>query len=236
MDGNVRLGPPSPPANLYAQGPAAPIPPASYASADASRTLPPVGAPPRVDSPPIGIPVAPGSSTRPLTPFAPQVDSYDEETHICKPNESFRAISQQYYQTDKYDRALLLFNRNHPRAVGSILQDPPALQEGQALYVPPLRVLEKQYAAFVADHGPATPVATTASPAGSNATAPGERQYRVRKSGEMLWEIARRTLGNGDRWPEIYRLNPRFDPKAQVPEGNILRMPVDAQIEPTDVP
>jgi nucleoid-associated protein YgaU len=60
--------------------------------------------------------------------------------------------------------------------------------------------------------------------------------YRVHDGGEMIREVARRTLGNGDRWTEIYQLNPRFDPKELIPAGSTLRLPRDAHVNPQDVP
>jgi nucleoid-associated protein YgaU len=58
------------------------------------------------------------------------------------------------------------------------------------------------------------------------------KTYRVRAPGEPLFEIARRTLGNGNRWSEIYALNPQLRPELPIPEGTILRMPPDAQVGP----
>jgi hypothetical protein len=60
--------------------------------------------------------------------------------------------------------------------------------------------------------------------------------YRVREGGEMMWEIASRTLGSGDRWTDILRLNTRFDSKEVIPAGSQLRLPRDARIDPRDVP
>ena len=38
-------------------------------------------------------------------------------------------------------------------------------------------------------------------------------------------EIARKTLGDSRRWPEIYRLNGTIDPSYPVPGGTDLRLP-----------
>ena len=62
-------------------------------------------------SPPIAVPTQATSA-----PLVPRVVSFDEETYPCKPGDTFRSISQQYYHSDKYERALLMFNRNHPLA------------------------------------------------------------------------------------------------------------------------
>jgi nucleoid-associated protein YgaU len=170
------------------------------------------------------------------------VESYDEETYICKPGDTFASISRQYYQAEKYERALLVFNRNHPRASDVIRQDPPLLNAGQPVYIPPLRVLEKQYASVIPDHIPLPPSVPPSPLAGSTpgypASSPvsGDRLYRVRANGEMIWDIAQRTLGKGERWAEIYGLNPQLNPQQPVPGGYTLHLPADASILPQDKP
>jgi hypothetical protein len=174
----------------------------------------------------------------------PRVESYDEETYTCLPGDTFASISTHYYYTDKYALALLQFNRNHPRAAVGIGQDPPVLQAGQPVYIPPLRILEKQYLSASGEKNPISQVGASAPavsdprnpaplaspavtiPSGKSWSTPSaERTYQVPEQGEMFLEIARKALGNPDRWGEIYRLNPRYDPKYPVPAGTTLRLP-----------
>jgi nucleoid-associated protein YgaU len=188
------------------------------------------------------------------------VESYDEESYTAKANDTFRAISQQFYHTDQYERALLLFNRNHPLANSTLQQGSAVLQAGQSIYIPPARILEQYYGAPVSNSAPSVPSALPPSRAVSRPDAAGSvRQasasvmspgatvqpapssssvplYRVREGGEMLREIAHRTLDNGDRWADIYRLNPSFDPKEVIPAGSLLRLPRDARVDPRDRP
>jgi nucleoid-associated protein YgaU len=165
-----------------------------------------------------------------------QVESYDEETYVCRPSDTFRSISQAYFKTDKYERALLLFNRNHPLATEAVRQNPPALREGQSVYIPPQRILDKYYGSVIGDGSSQAPAAIPTSQSGQQNSPATEKAYRVRANGEMFYDIARRTLGSGERWQEIYRLNPRFDPKDPVPAGSELRVPSDARIDPADAP
>jgi hypothetical protein len=200
---------------------------------------------PRTVSPPIGTPV--GAASAPIRVPAPvsnspEVESYDEETFACRSNESFQTISQTFFQTDKYARALLLFNRDHPLANNALKTDPPVLQTGQQIYIPPARILEKYYAAAVDPKAAPVPATTAGTRvgilSGSETPAPPPPSaavrvdppsaYRVGGSGEMIRDIARRTLGDADRWPEIYRLNPNIDPKEAVPAGSALRLPAGA--------
>jgi nucleoid-associated protein YgaU len=202
------------------------------------NSVPPAGAPPKADSPPITVPAVGGAS--PYAVVTPQVDSYDEETYVCKPNDTFLSISRQYYQSEKYERALLLFNRNHPRATDAIRQDPPVMRDGQPVYIPPLRVLERQYASVIPDHIPLPPPVPPLASAAPGYPAPlassSDRLYRVRPNGEMLWDIAQRTTGRGERWAEIYALNPQLNPQQPIPGGYTLRLPADASVPPSDRP
>lgn len=46
--------------------------------------------------------------------------------------------------------------------------------------------------------------------------------------GDDLWSVAQKTLGDGDRWPEIARLNNLYSPRV-IHRGNILELPEQAQ-------
>jgi hypothetical protein len=240
---------------------------------------------------------------------APQVEAYDELQYKGKADDTFAKISQQFFQSDRYAKALQMHNRNHPRATEGILHDPPQL-EGQQVFIPPLRILEKNYGSLIPDFkplpamapppltpgappasstppgtalmpgpgasaapappaapipavaappvspvptgpapiapGPPTPGTpptgpTTAAPpgtpagpvAGTSMSSPAaEKQYRVGPNGETYRDIAARTLGNRDRWGDIYNLNGRrYPPEYPVPANTILRMPADARMQ-----
>ena len=49
-------------------------------------------------------------------------------------------------------------------------------------------------------------------------------------------EIARRTLGNSERWADVYRLNPNFRPDALVPGNSVLNLPAEAHVDPANMP
>jgi hypothetical protein len=204
----------------------------SVSEEDANRSRAPLGAPMPAVNPIVAptVPVAAASAAA----GPPQVESYDEDTYTCKANDTFRSVSQAVYQTDAYDQALLLFNRNHPLANDSIKQNPPQLQAGQPIYIPPLRILRKYYAASTPEVKDAAP-ARTEGPAPIQAItavpSPATRSYRVGANAEMIRDIARRTLGNGDRWTEIYQLNRNLDPTYAVPAGTEVKLPADARVD-----
>jgi nucleoid-associated protein YgaU len=78
----------------------------------------------------------------------------------------------------------------------------------------------------------AVPAPGTANPPPARGAAPSGKVYRVAPGGEPLWTIARNQLGNGNRWHEIYRLNPRLNPEQPVPEGTVLTLPDSGPARP----
>ncbi len=66
------------------------------------------------------------------------------------------------------------------------------------------------------------------NPAGEIAKGPSGKKLHVVKEGETLWKIAKEELGNGSRWPEIYKLNhpdKLASEKALLKKGTELRIP-----------
>ena len=205
------------------------------------RGAPRVGEPPRASAPPIAVPAS-RVPTRPAA-GAPRVESYDEQTYRPRPEDNFASISQHCYQSDKYAQALLQFNREHPRAGDGVKRDPPNLS-GQAVYIPPIYILEKRHGDAIEGY---TPQPTSPSPVGRDAPrgegggaptvrptppAPAATTYQVSPNGETLMEIARTKLGRGDRWVEIDKLNPGWRPDFPIPGGTVLRLPSDPRGAP----
>jgi hypothetical protein len=78
---------------------------------------------------------------------------------------------------------------------------------------------------------PAAAPAPTASPASGAAAAAPEKRYRVDGNGEMVRDIAAKTLGNRDRSTDINLLNQnRINPEYPIPAGTVLRLPGDARV------
>ena len=55
--------------------------------------------------------------------------------------------------------------------------------------------------------------------------------YLVRFDSENFQEIAKKTLGNKDRWPEIAKLNPTLIPEAPLEKGVVVKVPADATLQ-----
>ena len=135
---------------------------------------------------------------------------YDEDMHSIKPNETYRAISKQYFNSEAYAAALQRYNRDHP---------------GQADYVriPPIWVLEKKYASDV-NASPTRPVGYNPPPV-ADVTPRNDPAYTVGDNGEMLADIAKKSLGSEDAWKRIWDLNPQLNPAKMIPGGTRLKMP-----------
>jgi hypothetical protein len=127
-----------------------------------------------------------------------------------------------------------MYNRSHPMAGPGIYSDPPALQGGQRVMLPPLSVLEKRFgnvipglnrsAPPVPTPAPA-PVPASSAPSAWSSQASGFRLYTVQAQNEMLWDIAKRNLGSGERWSDITALNSGLDAMKPVPVGTVLHLP-----------
>lgn len=176
-------------------------------------------------------PVAVSPSPAPPARMITQVGSWDEDIYHCTPADSFDQISQHYYSSARYSQALLMFNRDRQPSADGLQQNPPVLTSGGLIYVPPARVLEEKYPNAI--QGYQRPPITTGSSLYHPVSAGGSAlQYRVGPGGDTFFQIAQRTLGNGDtRWGDIYRLNPKYDPQQHIPAGTVLNLPPDAHID-----
>ncbi|MFI5338143.1 MAG: hypothetical protein ACHQ5A_15250, partial [Opitutales bacterium] len=187
---------------------------------------------PTASAPPLPVPSTPAAIIRAAQP---DVISYSEETYTAGAGDTFTSISRARYNTDRYAHALYLFNRSHPLAEDDLAPDAP-LNTKQKIYIPPAEILEARYPDQIPSAAPAAaaPAVTVgASPARSApppAPTAGPRTYRVGASGELEYDIARNLLGDGNRWVEIYKLNPGWLPEKPIPAGTTLTLPADARL------
>lgn len=75
---------------------------------------------------------------------------------------------------------------------------------------------------------PSTPssagITTTPANITSNAGSENTRDYKI-QSGDSLWIIAQKQLGNGNRYKEILKLNPKISEKGNLVVGSSLKLP-----------
>ncbi|MFO0814250.1 MAG: LysM peptidoglycan-binding domain-containing protein [Gemmatales bacterium] len=121
--------------------------------------------------------------------------------------ETFSSLSQRLYGDTNYAAALTAFNKEE----GFVKMDQPEPNEWVAK--PNREILDQRYPHLIrkltptaynpntlVNQAPNTSRPTAAAPAANFQT------YRVSK-GEQLFEVAKKTLGDGYRWSEIYALN-----------------------------
>jgi hypothetical protein len=77
--------------------------------------------------------------------------------------------------------------------------------------------------------GPPPPAPNAAVPV---KTAPNQntKVYLVPAGGKFYYQIAQETLGDGQRWGEIWRLNQNYPPQDAVPAGAQLQLPAGARL------
>jgi phage tail protein X len=162
----------------------------------------------------------------------PPVDHWDEETYRARQGDTFESVSKLKYGSEAYGQALRLFNRNHPQTGDGVRFDQP-LPAGQPVYIPPAEVLRRRHGNVIPES--AAPRAD-AGPVEGGTAAPALKAYRVGGGGESMWKVAERALGNGERWPEIYKLNPGYASERPIPAGTQLKLPADAVVPPENAP
>jgi hypothetical protein len=204
-----------------------------------------VGEAPTATTPPIVVP-APGAASPARTgaPTTPQVESYDEETYRIKSGDTFDRISAAHFNTDKYAKALERWNASHPQASDNLRANPPVLESGQLIYIPPAYMLEKRYGSLVPGYKPqAQPAAASdpqrtanSSPRGEVAAAPSFKWYLVSPGGQMIRDIARITLSDAERWADISKLNPALETAYPLRGGLLIKVPADARIPAANLP
>jgi hypothetical protein len=181
----------------------------------------------------------------------PKVISHSDDVRYTTVNDtSFAQLSKQHYGNEKYGQALLEYNRRHllGRTNANLQQNPPVLRPDQAIYYPHANVLESQYGQYIQSapaavaRGTATPPVVQISPpmpltgtgnagnvgSANPPTADPTRPYTVPQT-QHIFAIAQQTLGSGNLWTEILRLNPTLRTDQPIPAGTELRLPLSAR-------
>jgi hypothetical protein len=187
-----------------------------------------------IPAPQINFPTTPANNPNALPAIpAPraEVRVVDAQVYTVTAGDTFATISKGVYGTEKYGKALLAYNRDYAPNRTSLTTTP---QAGQTLLIPPEQLLKDNYAAAI-ETASAAPSLSTPVPAPipmpRPPTSDPTKLYRVPAQGQFLFEIAIRTMGDGNRWTEIYRLNPNINPQQPIPGGTELRLPAMARVQ-----
>ncbi len=149
--------------------------------------------------PPVGFPPVspePPPSAPPL-PIDP-LPLGEAKVHIVAAHETLGEISMKYYNTSRYWKKIAEANK----------VDPSELQPGQKLTIPAIDVAPK-----LAPKDGGTPVVEPG---------PGEHVYKV-KANDSYYNIAKRELGNANRWKELEKLNKI--PAEELHAGQTIKLP-----------
>jgi hypothetical protein len=197
----------------------------------------------KVSEPPLD-PMPPVVARTPeLRPGPVQV--FSSQDHKVRAGDTYASISKQMYHSEAYARALRQFNLDAIRVAPPVEEKDGSLKAGEEITVPDQVILEQRYPAQIKGFKQVTGAAEESSPPADRKIAPvptspapvaaapvqGPR-YTVPARGQTMREIAVKTLENGDRWQEIYHLNPKLQPDYNLPAGTVLQLPPDAVLPP----
>ena len=149
-------------------------------------------------------------------------DSYEEDWHTPDSTvNTYVGISNFYYKTPDYAKALEAYNRDRKKPGESIVR------------VPPTWVLDEKFPNLTGK-SPTPPGVTfdKVEPAGGTRPAPvpapaagTSDEYRVTaEAGEKIKDIARTVYGDPNAWRKLTDLNPNLDPTEPIPAGTTLRV------------
>lgn len=158
-----------------------------------------------------------------MAPGAEPAGLQPDGTYRVEPNDNYWRISEKFYGTGAYFKALAEHNRKQ-------IENPERLQVGERIEIPAEADLQANY-------GDLCPKPSHLATPGSGTIpvsyAAGGRTYVV-EEGDTLFDIARHELGSPARWKEIYDLN-----RTQLSEdfnhlrpGTQLMLPPDASSPP----
>lgn len=178
------------------------------------------------------LPVGPAAAAPARAPVPdaerPTVVSYDVQSYVVLEGDTFHSIAEAMYKDGSLGERLAKYNRTpggaEPLPVGRRVLLPPidVLAGGSG----PAQVAANSRPSFWPKQAPTTDPSAApraAAAAVANANPPG--MYTTLKA-EPLYAIAKKTLGDGRRWREIYELNSdRLSDPFQAPAGIALRLP-----------
>jgi hypothetical protein len=199
-------------------GPAPMTPPTiDVRPAPAGPMTPPIERGGPAPLPPVGVGAPPEPAKK---------DSYEEDWHTPDNVSTYVGISNFYYKTPDYAKALEAYNRDRQKPGERIVR------------VPPTWVLDEKFPSLTGKDpkaGAATPSGMTfdkVEPAGATRPAPAPAvaagsadEYKVTaEAGEKIKDIARKVYGDANAWRKLTDLNPNLDPTEPIPAGTTLRV------------
>lgn len=144
------------------------------------------------------------------TPQPSKAVAANTRRHVVEKNETLASIAQKYYGPEEGNRRVVI--QQLYEANKDVMPSPDVVVVGKKLTIPPLTksthakssasetLLQKFSGVFeqASSEPQAKPVRTAAA---------GKTTEYVTQSGDTLWKIAEKTLGDGGRYNELFKLN-----------------------------
>ncbi|MBP3958746.1 hypothetical protein J8F10_26165 [Gemmata sp. G18] len=154
------------------------------------------------------------------------------DIHSATRTDDYGTISKEFYNDDRFARALSEYNQNRPVRAGAYVN------------VPPIHVLKRQFPSLTGGNtvlpaggsGTSAPTsASSAAPKWSTAdprpTTTGRATFVVpRGNGMTLQQVAQQTMGTAQRWRDIYDENPAIKPDEVLPTGTEVKLPAGVRL------
>ena len=150
---------------------------------------------------------------KPVVKQIPPIAAAESKTYVVQADDNLTKIAIKFYgkiEGSKYDNIMKIYEANKKS-----MSSPDSIYEGQKLVIPAISNQAGGYAA--------TKIETKSYRSNSNSTDAVDT-YVVREY-DSLWSIAQDRLGDGNRYPEIIRLN-----KAALPDEDYLTVGMKLKI------
>lgn len=206
-------------ANPAAGGPAGSAPAADAANSRTATAIPTPGFVTKPEQPQGGAPSSSSTASSGLPRTAPNpapptsssnpagTTRSQTESHRVQPGDSFASLAQTYYGNSKYASVLAEANPE--------FKEPSRLPVGSIVKIPPKPA-----------QPPAEPVRLASATNASERPASGARTYKV-QAGDSFYSIARKELGDANRWKELFALNKELvrGDATNLQIGQVVRLP-----------
>jgi nucleoid-associated protein YgaU len=155
------------------------------------------------------------------TPTTAAAASEQKSTvHVVKKGENLGKIAQDYYGTQgpKRENVVKIAKANH-------LKSEKQIRVGQKLVIPgPAALVSKNPSMFEQVQNVTKSLTGSSLAHETPAVEKGVKDYVV-KSGDYPWKIAKKELGNGNRYKEILKCNPNINENTTLSIGMHLKLP-----------
>jgi hypothetical protein len=156
--------------------------------------------------------------------------SFDVDIYEPKASDTWESISREFYNDARYATGLRVYNKNK------------SLQGSGPVDVPPIHIVKQSMPQGNAPAGSGNTRGSVGQPSKAAGSLPdwnaattsitrtgNSKIFTVPEGGMTMRAVAKFTLGNEQRWNDIYTLNPHLRPDEQLRAGTEVKLPPDAR-------